>query len=89
MVLDAEVDAAYPKRWIGKIDVETTDGRMLSSRVDVPKGDPGNSLSRSELEEKAVKLGGFRGAASEADVRSAVRRIWRLEDESPVGRLMR
>jgi 2-methylcitrate dehydratase PrpD len=89
MVLDAEVDAAYPKRWIGKIDVETTDGRMLSSRVDVPKGDPGNSLSRSELEEKAVKLGGFRGAASEADVRSAVRRIWRLEDESPIGRLLR
>jgi 2-methylcitrate dehydratase PrpD len=29
MVLDAEVDAAYPQRWIGKVTVHTTDGRVL------------------------------------------------------------
>ena len=39
MVLDDEVDAEYPSRWIGKVDVETTDGRVLTARVDVPKGD--------------------------------------------------
>jgi 2-methylcitrate dehydratase PrpD len=89
MVLDAEVDAAYPRRWIGKVDVETTDGRILSGRVDVPKGDPGNSLSRAELEDKAVKLGAFRGAAGEAEVREAARRIWRIETEERVGRLVR
>jgi len=89
MVLDAEVDAAYPRRWIGKVDVETTDGRVVSARVDVPKGDPGNSLSRAELEEKAVRLGEYRGAAAEADVRDAARRIWRIEDHKQVGRLMK
>jgi 2-methylcitrate dehydratase PrpD len=89
MVLDSEVDAAYPRRWIGKVDVETTDGRILSGRVDVPKGDPGNSLSRAELEDKAVKLGAFRGAAGEAEVREAARRIWRIETEERVGRLVR
>lgn len=88
MVLDDEVDAAYPRRWIGKVDVETTDGRMLSARVDVPKGDPGNSLSRSELVEKAVRLGGFRGAASEAQVRQAADRIWRIDTDARTGRLM-
>ena len=89
MVLDPEVDGAYPRRWIGKVDVETTDGRMLSARVDVPKGDPGNSLSHAELEEKAVRLGAFRGAAGETDVRDAARWIWRIEGEARIGSLMR
>jgi 2-methylcitrate dehydratase PrpD len=89
MVLDAEVDAAYPRRWIGKVDVETTDGRVLSARVDVPKGDPGNSLSRAELEEKAVRLGAFRGAAGEMDVRDAAKWIWQVEGEARIGSLMR
>jgi len=54
MVLDPEVDGAYPARWIGKVEVTTTDGRTLAARVDEPKGDPGNTLSRPELEDKAA-----------------------------------
>lgn len=88
MVLDPEVDSAYPRRWIGKVDVETTDGRMHSARVDVPKGDPGNSLSRAELEDKAVMLGAFAGGAGEADVREAAARVWRIDEATHVGRLM-
>jgi 2-methylcitrate dehydratase PrpD len=88
MVLDPEVDAEYPRRWIGKVDVETTDGRALSARVDVPKGDPGNSLSRTELEEKAIRLGRFSGAADATEVRNASRRIWRIEQEERVGRVI-
>jgi 2-methylcitrate dehydratase PrpD len=84
MELDAEVDAEYPRRWIGKVDVTTSDGRRLSGRVDVPKGDPGNALTRAELESKAVRLAQFRGAASEAEVRAAIERIWRLENEVSV-----
>jgi 2-methylcitrate dehydratase PrpD len=89
MVLDPEIDAAYPRRWIGKVEIETTDGRTLTARVDVPKGDPGNSLSRAELEEKAVRLACFRGGASEAEARDAASRIWRLDTAETVGRLIR
>src|SRR5438874_7240795 len=39
MVLDPEVDAAYPKRWIGKASVHTSDGRTRQGLVDEPKGD--------------------------------------------------
>ncbi|HZA13836.1 MAG TPA: MmgE/PrpD family protein, partial [Myxococcaceae bacterium] len=88
MVLDEEVNAAYPQRWIGKVEVRTTDGRSLSARVDVPKGDPGNSLTRAEIEEKAIRLAKFRGAATEAEMRSALARIWRLEEEEPLARLL-
>jgi 2-methylcitrate dehydratase PrpD len=80
MLLDPEVDAAYPKRWIGKVDVATTDGRTLAARVDVPKGDPGNSLTRDEIADKAVRLARYRGAATDAEARAAIERIWRLGD---------
>jgi len=78
MALDAEVDTAYPARWIGKVQVLTTDGRTLSARVDEPKGDPGNTLDRSELVDKALRLAAYRGGASEAEMRGVVERVWAL-----------
>jgi 2-methylcitrate dehydratase PrpD len=64
MAFDPEVQAAYPERWIGKVEVETADGRRIAGRVDEPKGDPGNTLSRAELEAKALGLAEFSGSAS-------------------------
>ena len=80
MRLDAEVDAAYPARWIGKVVVDTHDGRSFSSRVDEPKGDPGNTLSRAEIEAKAVRLAAYQGGASEAEMRGVIERVWALAD---------
>lgn len=68
MAFDPEVQAAYPARWIGKVEVETFDGRRLSARVDEPKGDPGNTLSRAEIERKALGLAAFSGAATPAEM---------------------
>jgi 2-methylcitrate dehydratase PrpD len=78
MELDEEVDAAYPARWIGKVTVETTDGRRLEGRVDVPKGDPDNTLDRAELEDKAIRLGTYRHGATEAEMRAVIARVWGL-----------
>ena len=64
MAFDPEVQAAYPERWIGKVEVETVDGRRLAGRVDEPKGDPGNTLSRAELEAKALGLAEFSHSAT-------------------------
>jgi 2-methylcitrate dehydratase PrpD len=85
MELDAEVDAAYPGRWIGKVTVETTDGRRIDGRVDVPKGDPDNTLTRPELEDKAIRLGTYRGGATESEMRAVIERIWRLARTAEVG----
>ncbi len=41
MELDDEINAAYPRQWIGRVTVHTTDGRTLGARVDVPAGRPG------------------------------------------------
>jgi len=72
MQLDREVDDAYPRRWIGKVTVHTTDGRNLSARVDEPKGDPGNPLSSTEVDEKARKLARYSGAATPEEMERVI-----------------
>ena len=78
MLLDAEVDREYPQRWIGKVTVTTSDGRTLHGRVDEPKGDPGNTLTRSELEQKASQLAEFTGAATPEEMNRIFSQIWNL-----------
>ena len=85
MQLDAEVDAAYPARWIGKVIVETTDGRRLAARIDEPKGDPGNTLTRPELEDKALRLAAYRAGATPAEMRRVIDRVWSLAGAERVG----
>ncbi len=88
MLLDEEVDGAYPARWIGKVTVHTRDGRVLHDRVDEPKGDPGNTLSRPELETKALALAAFGDAASEAEMHTAFQTLWNISKLDRVGRLL-
>ena len=88
MELDPEVDGAYPQRWIGKVTVHTRDGRVLHGRVDEPKGDPGNTLSRDEIETKTLSLGRYADAATEAELRALIGAIWNLERADKVGALL-
>jgi 2-methylcitrate dehydratase PrpD len=82
MAFDRDIDAAYPQRWIGKVTVETTDGRTLRARVDEPKGDPGNTLSRRELEDKALGLAAFASAVSAEEMRAMFQQVWTLAEAS-------
>jgi 2-methylcitrate dehydratase PrpD len=88
MQLDEEVDSAYPARWIGKVVVETNDGRRLAGRVDEPRGDPGNTLTRAEIEDKAVRLALYRQGATEAEMRGIFAGVWRLAEAPVVGALL-
>ena len=94
MALDAEVDAAYPRRWIGKVTVTTTDGRTLHGRVDEPKGDPGNTLGRDEITAKALRLAAYAGSGSgpagveAARMQQALDRLWQVAAWPTVGRLL-
>ena len=81
--LDPEVDAAYPQKWIGKVTVTTRRGLTLEGRVDIPKGDPDNTLSRTEIEDKVRRLGAYQDAATPDEIDRIIRSIWTLA-ESPV-----
>jgi 2-methylcitrate dehydratase PrpD len=88
MVLDEEVDTAYPQRWIGKVTVYTTDGRILHGRVDEPKGDPGNTLSREEIVAKAQRLAAFSGGATPAEMQASIDALWHITTAARVGALL-
>jgi 2-methylcitrate dehydratase PrpD len=85
MTLDPEVDAAYPKRWIGKVTIKTTDGRTLHGQLDEPKGDPGNTLSRDELAEKAQRLAAYSQSVSADDMTRLIEQVWRLSAAPKIG----
>ncbi|ABG05651.1 MmgE/PrpD [Rubrobacter xylanophilus DSM 9941] len=87
MVLDPEVDGAYPERWIGLVDIRTKDGRTITSRVDVPRGDPGNAPDRGEIEKKVRRLATY-GGAPPGNVERIIRRAWGLREEPEVGPLL-
>lgn len=87
MVLDPEVDGAYPQRWLGRVEVVTVDGRTLSAAVDEPKGDPGNTLSRAELEDKFRRLVAFSGARTDDEAGVLIERVWRLRETYDLGGL--
>lgn len=86
MVGDAEVDAAYPARWLGRVAVYTTDGRKLIGAIDAPKGDPDNTLSRSEIEEKVRMLA--TRTVDAATAANMIARIASLRSAATVGRLL-
>jgi 2-methylcitrate dehydratase PrpD len=88
MVADAEIESAYPRRWIGKVEVETIDGRTFIGRIDEPKGDPGNTLSRAELAEKALRLAQFSGAATRDEVDALCTRLLAIATAPRVGPLL-
>jgi 2-methylcitrate dehydratase PrpD len=52
MVLDPEIDRAYPRRWMGRVTVRTVDGRELEKKIASPKGDPDNCLSPAVRQRK-------------------------------------
>lgn len=84
MVLDPEIDGAYPRRWMGRVTVTTKDGRTLEHRLSSPKGDPDNTLTRPELEDKAIRLARYGDGATEQEMKNVIARIWRLHDENSV-----
>jgi len=88
MTLDPEVDSAYPQRWIGKVKVHLHDGQILEGRVDEPKGDPGNTLSRTEITDKAMRLAAFSGGASPAEMHAAIDLLWNIRKQAKINSLL-
>ena len=88
MTLDPEVDSAYPQRWIGKVKVHLNNGQILEGRVDEPKGDPGNTLTRAEITDKAMRLAAFSGGANPEEMSKAIELLWNIRKQAKIGPLL-
>ncbi len=49
---DDELDEMYPAKWPAIVEIVTRDGRREEVRVDTPRGDPENPMSREDLASK-------------------------------------
>jgi len=87
MKLDPDIDRAYPDRWSGRVTVTTYDGRVLQGYIEAPRGDPGATPTRRELEDKFGRLARFSGAVSDEEAQQLLRSVWRVRHLSSVGAL--
>lgn len=78
MVLDPEVDSRYPQKWLGKVRVTCKDQRVFSALVTDPKGDPLNTLTRAELEQKFNTLCDFSGMLTTSERQKIIENTWNL-----------
>ena len=68
--------------------VTVTDGRVLEGRVDEPKGDPGNTLTRDEIDAKARRLAGYGRGLDDSAIDRLMPRLWSIAEQNVVGRLL-
>ncbi len=53
---EGELDRYFPKYWPGRVVVKTVGGPSWSKEVIIPKGESGNPMTPSEVEEKFLSL---------------------------------
>ena len=86
MVYDAEVDAAYPERWEGSVQIEAINGDLVVQRVHCPRGDPTWPLDEAQMLSKVERLVRLGGGTAErlSDVVPRVRMLSEEPDLSAV-----
>jgi 2-methylcitrate dehydratase PrpD len=58
IVLDPEIEEAYPEKFAGKVEIVLTNGKALETRVDHPTGSPENPMSFDDVAKKFESLAG-------------------------------
>jgi 2-methylcitrate dehydratase PrpD len=66
------------------VKVYLKNGQVLDGRIDEPKGDPGNTLTRAEIQDKALRLAAFSRGASEAEMNSAIDLLFAIRSSKSV-----
>jgi 2-methylcitrate dehydratase PrpD len=70
VIKDDGLDALYDEKWPAIVEVKTKDGRILSARRDVMKGEPEDPVSDEQLKQK------FNSLAAEAISADQAERLW-------------
>lgn len=56
VILDEEIDQAYPEKFSSKVEIYLKDGSIVSAYVEHPKGSPGNPVTAKDVENKFLNL---------------------------------
>lgn len=86
VIADPEIEKVFPELQRADVELDTTDGRTFSTRLDFPKGDPRNPLSDSEIEAKFGALAA--PVMSDGAAERLKDAVWNLESVVSVTELM-
>ncbi len=87
---ESELDEIYPKKWPAIVEAKTKDGNKYTHRVDVPKGDPGNALTKGEVEDKFMKLTeGVLGRQKVEKLLEIINKLEQLDDITQLIKLLK
>lgn len=78
-VRDPALDAQYPAKWAGSVEIGLRDGRSVRTRVDHALGEPENPVPRVALVERFVELSAVR--LDDRAARRLATRLLALDDE--------
>ena len=87
VVPDAELDKLYDEKWPSIVEVTTKDGKMLSARHDLPKGEPEFACSEADMLSKFMSLAG--DAKTTEECQKIAELIMNLENTSDVNKITR
>jgi 2-methylcitrate dehydratase PrpD len=79
MQVDTKIDSAYPNKWCAKVVLTTQNGERYSHFVDTPLGDPGNFLSREQIEDKVRRLSQHFDVCTRSETDALIDRVWQLD----------
>ncbi len=90
VVKDDGLDALYDEKWPAIVEVQTTDGRLLTARRDLMKGEPEDPVSDAELKRKFTSLATDAVSADRAEeIWQVVFRLEEMKSVSPLVNLLR
>ncbi|MCR5979013.1 MmgE/PrpD family protein [Gordonia jinghuaiqii] len=85
VVADAQSDSEYPRLRPASVELRLHDGRVVSHRVELPYGEPGNPVSDEEMTAKFVRLAAPVLGADEA--RELAKDLWAFESLDVIARI--
>lgn len=86
VVADAELEKIFPEKKPSIVEITLTGGTTVRTSVDFPKGDPRNTMTDDELEEKFDAL---TAEAYPKEQKAAVKKaVWDFEDAPSIDRLL-
>ena len=86
VVQDPECDAAWPEAILNILTVQTSDGRQHTATVPYYTGHFKKPMSDTDIEEKFRRL--TVGLLDESRQQTALDRLWHLDEETDLGRVM-
>jgi 2-methylcitrate dehydratase PrpD len=77
---DEELSLLVPNKRVAILEIELNNDLILTERVDYPKGEPENSMTNEEIEEKFSELLAFSGK-SQKETNEIIFKVWNIEKE--------